>query len=181
MTELEQRDISTGGSDEVLLRRLLIVLTIKQAYIKAINQPPGFDFRRMECNLPRERFTVDGRTLKGWEIRMFKATLGIQRNSDVQEEVYQCCAMIFRGWSENRVSWNNKEGEGDTMLNFLKVDQIVKAYDGLGSRHSSSSSTSKPSTNPESRKRSAPSRSTPAQVDDTRERPRHRAQASVTH
>lgn len=122
-------------SDEIVLRRVLIILTIKSAYIKAIQQPPGFDYRRMECSLPHQTFKVDGQELQGWEIRLFKANLGIQRKEVLVEEVYQCCAMIYRGGSKNRVYWNDKEGEATEMLNFLKVDQIVKAYDGLTIRN----------------------------------------------
>lgn len=109
----------------------MIILTVKSAYIKAIQQPPGFDWRRMECSLPNETFKVDGTELAGWEIRLFKANLGIQRKEVLVEEVYQCCAMIYRGGSRNKVFWNDREGEATEMLNFLKVDQIVKAYDGL--------------------------------------------------
>ncbi|KAG9057717.1 hypothetical protein FS842_004636 [Serendipita sp. 407] len=158
LTDREQRDVLNGNSEEVLLRRILIILTIKGAYFKAIHQPPGFDYRRMECSLPHQLFKVDGHELSGWEIRMFKANLGIQRKETLVEEVYQCCAMIYRGpaivqalnqqqqqqqqqlhvtggmpvvQGKNRVYWNDKEGEATEMLNFLKVDQIVKAYDGL--------------------------------------------------
>lgn len=101
----------------------------------------------MECSLPRSTFLVDNRPLSGWEIRLFKANLGIQRKDALVEEVYQCCAMIYRGGSlnggggvggtaGNQVYWNDKEGEATEMLNFLKVDQIVKAYDGLSSKGS---------------------------------------------
>jgi hypothetical protein len=131
LTDREQRDVTSGGADEVTLRRVLIILTVKSAYIKAIQQPPGFDYRRMECSLPNETFKVDGTELSGWEIRLFKANLGIQRKEVLVEEVYQCCAMIYRGGQGNRVFWNDREGEATEMLNFLKVDQIVKAYDGL--------------------------------------------------
>lgn len=152
LTEREQRDVSAGGAnaDEVLLRRLLIILTIKSAYIKAIQQPSGFDYRRMECLLPTQTFKVDGQELVGWEIRLFKANLGIQRKDLLVEEVYQCCAVIYRGvpggtggggipggvgigagGKKNKIYWNDREGEATEMLNFLKVDQIVKAYDGL--------------------------------------------------
>lgn len=155
LTEREQRDVSGGGAnaDEVLLRRLLIILTIKSAYIKAIQQPSGFDYRRMECQLPTQTFKVDGHELIGWEIRLFKANLGIQRKELLVEEVYQCCAVIYRGvpgaaglnnpataaamqaafppGKRNKIYWNDREGEATEMLNFLKVDQIVKAYDGL--------------------------------------------------
>jgi hypothetical protein len=104
----------------------------------------------MECQLPTQTFKVDGHELVGWEIRLFKANLGIQRKELLVEEVYQCCAVIYRGvpggtggggipggvgigagGKKNKIYWNDREGEATEMLNFLKVDQIVKAYDGL--------------------------------------------------
>jgi len=99
----------------------------------------------MECQLPSQTFKVDGHELVGWEIRLFKANLGIQRKELLVEEVYQCCAVIYRGGAgsagggnagaaggkKNKIYWNDREGEATEMLNFLKVDQIVKAYDGL--------------------------------------------------
>lgn len=123
------------GVDEVLFRRILIMLSFKQAYINAINQPAGFDFRRISCDFQpgKERVTVDGKTLVGWEVYMFKSNLGVQRRETIVEEIYQCCALIYRGWSNgNQWNWNSKKGDMDDSLNFLKVDQIVKAYDGLG-------------------------------------------------
>jgi hypothetical protein len=140
MTEREQIDVCSGRTDESLLRRLLILLTIKSAYIRAIHQPPGFDYRRMDLSLPTSTFKVDGQELRGWEIRLFKSNLGIQRKDVLVEEIYQCCAMIHRpalagqrgtNGTYNKVYWNDKAEEAVEMLNFLKVDQIVKAYDGL--------------------------------------------------
>lgn len=169
LTEREQRDVLSGNSDETLLRRILIILTIKTAYIKAIQQPPGFDYRRMECSLPTQQFRVDNHELLGWEIRMFKANLGIQRKEALVEEVYQCCAMIHRGGRVNRVYWNDKEGEATEMLNFLKVDQIVRAYDGLGVRNGQASSSAGGRTR------------THAQQQQQQQAAQAQAQATVTH
>lgn len=118
----------------------------------------------MECQLPTQTFKVDGHELVGWEIRLFKANLGIQRKELLVEEVYQCCAVIYRGvpgvggpgglnpaaaaaamaaayppGKRNKIYWNDREGEATEMLNFLKVDQIVKAYDGLVLRNGAGS------------------------------------------
>ena len=38
----------------MILRRLCLILALKQAYIKAIGQPIGFDWSRLEFNLPGE-------------------------------------------------------------------------------------------------------------------------------
>lgn len=135
LTDSEQNNAMSMGVDEVLFRRILIMLSFKQAYINAINQPAGFDFRRISCDFQpgKERVTVDGKPLVGWEVYMFKSNLGVQRRETIVEEIYQCCALIFRGWANgNQWNWNSKKGDMDESLNFLKVDQIVKAYDGLG-------------------------------------------------
>jgi 4'-phosphopantetheinyl transferase len=60
LTPLELSFISPDQPDEVILRRLCALLTLKQAYIKAIGQPMGFDFSRLEFNIPAQTAHGDG-------------------------------------------------------------------------------------------------------------------------
>ena len=58
------------------MRRLCVLLALKQAYIKAIGQPMGFDWSRLEFNIPDKKATGDGRPLNGWEFRVWSSELG---------------------------------------------------------------------------------------------------------
>ena len=51
---------------EVVLRRLCILLCLKQAYIRAIGQPIGFDWSRLEFNIENDTARGDQLLLKGW-------------------------------------------------------------------------------------------------------------------
>ncbi|KAG1744622.1 uncharacterized protein EDB91DRAFT_1123517 [Suillus paluster] len=73
LTPLEMTFLNPELGDDVVLRRLSILLSLKAAYIKA-----------------------------GWEFRVFKAQLGVQRMGGVMlEESYQCACAFFRGTKES--------------------------------------------------------------------------------
>ena len=55
--ELEQ--VKADPTDEVMLRRLCIILALKQAYIRAIGQPLGFDYSRLDFDVPGGRAQGD--------------------------------------------------------------------------------------------------------------------------
>ncbi|KAG8908252.1 hypothetical protein FRB99_008317 [Tulasnella sp. 403] len=126
------------------LNRLFVIWTIKEAYIKALGQPPGFDFSRVECRIPDEEIYVDNKKLTGWEFRLFKANVGVFRSSssvfkeyrglassesEVQKEVYQCCMTIYRGSDLNRCifKWSEQPQELEKFLRFVTLDAMVNA------------------------------------------------------
>jgi hypothetical protein len=77
--------------DEVILRRLSILLSLKAAYIKAIGQSTAFDWSRLEFNIQSESACGDDHLLQGWEFHMFKAQFGVQCMGGVMlKESYQC-------------------------------------------------------------------------------------------
>jgi len=136
---LEQRQ-------ERALNRLFVIWTIKEAYIKALGQPPGFDFSRVECRIPEEEIYVDNKRLTGWEFRLFKANIGVQRthNSTFREyrgyispgekpeivrEIYQCCMAIYRGseLATCRFKWSTESQELEKFLRFVTLDAMVNA------------------------------------------------------
>ena len=129
--------------DEVILRRLCILLTLKSAYTKALGQPAGFDFSRVDCNIPEETIFVDGKPLKGWEFRLFKANLGVVRKGLLLEETYQCSCAIYRDCEETRFIWEENPKEMEKWLRFITTDMVL---DDLQPSSSSSSSTA-PSSN----------------------------------
>jgi 4'-phosphopantetheinyl transferase len=113
--------------DDVILRRLCILLTIKTAYIKALGQPPGFDFSRIDCNIPEETIEVDGRSLTGWEFRLFKANLGVVRRGLLIEETYQCSVAVHRGGDETRFIWEEDEKNMANWVHFITTDTVLRS------------------------------------------------------
>lgn len=124
-------DFLTNQPDEVVLRRLCIILSLKQAYIKAIGQPLGFDLSRLEFNIPEETARGDEHPLEGWEFRLFKSQLGVLRSGKIIEESYQCACAFFRGSRESKFIWHNSQKELEGWVQFINIDQMVKVIPKL--------------------------------------------------
>jgi len=131
LTQLERQLINTDQSDEAILRRLCIVLSLKQAYIKAIGQPLGFDWSRLEFNIPDETASGDGLPLQGWEFRVFKSSLGVARKDVLVEENYQCACAFFRGTKESTFIWQENAKDLESWVQFINIDQMVKVIPKL--------------------------------------------------
>jgi len=131
LTPLEISLISPDLGDEVVLRRLCIVLALKQAYIKAIGQPMGFDWSRLEFNIPEETARGDGHPLQGWEFRIFRANLGVARRDLLVEEHYQCVCAFFRGTKESKFIWHESAKDLESWVQFINIDQMVKVIPKL--------------------------------------------------
>ncbi|KAF8750067.1 hypothetical protein RHS01_09588 [Rhizoctonia solani] len=113
--------------DEVKLRRLYILWTLKESYTKALGQPIGFDFSRIECDIPHRQIRVDGEPLLGWEFRLFRANTGVLRKGTLVEESYQCTTAIYRGGNTTKLLWEHEDGvgEGDKWLRFVRVEDLI--------------------------------------------------------
>lgn len=131
LTPLEQSFIAPELGDEVVLRRLCILLSLKAAYIKAVGQNRGFDWSRLEFNIPDETARGDDHPLQGWEFRVFKAQLGVQRTSTVIEESYQCACAFFRGTKESKFIWHDNAKDLEAWVQFINVDQMIKVIPKL--------------------------------------------------
>jgi 4'-phosphopantetheinyl transferase len=123
--------ITPDVADDVVLRRLCIILALKQAYIKAIGQPIGFDWSRLEFNIPQETARGDGHPLQGWEFRIFKANLGVARRDILVEEHYQCVCAFFRGSRESKFIWHESAKDLESWVQFINIDQMVKVIPKL--------------------------------------------------
>jgi len=131
LTPLEQTFIKPEFGDEVVLRRLCILLALKSAYIKAIGQSIGFDWSRLEFNIPAESARGDDHPLQGWEFRVFKANLGVARNGGLVEESYQCACAFFRGTKDSKFVWQDNQKDLEQWVQFINVDQLIKVIPKL--------------------------------------------------
>ncbi|KAF8438399.1 hypothetical protein L210DRAFT_3543781 [Boletus edulis BED1] len=131
LTPLEMTFVSPELGDEIVLRRLCILLSLKAAYIKAVGQSRGFDWSRLEFNIPNESARGDDHPLQGWEFRVFKAQLGVQRGGAVIEEGYQCACAFFRGTKESKFIWHDNAKDLEAWVQFINIDQMIKVIPKL--------------------------------------------------
>src|ERR1700731_3759441 len=97
LTSLEMSFINNPENDaEKIVRRLSILLALKEAYIRAIGQPVGFDWSRLEFNLEENTARGDNVPITGWEFRIFGSHLGVSRTAKLIVERYQCVVAFFR-------------------------------------------------------------------------------------
>ena len=115
------------------LRRLCIVLSCKDAYIKAIGQPVGFDYRRLEFNIPEKTASGDGRPLSGWEFRVWSSELGfpIGETDGHHRQVYQCAVAFFRRTRDTRFVWQTEAKDLESWVQFITLDQLLNVADKL--------------------------------------------------
>ena len=115
----------------MILRRLSILLALKAAYIQAIGQPLGFDWSRLDFDVPAQAARGDGHPLQGWEFRVFRAELGVIRQGHLVRESYQCATAFFRGTSESRFVWQENQKDIESWVQFLNIDQMIKVIPKL--------------------------------------------------
>ncbi|KAI9435831.1 hypothetical protein H4582DRAFT_2168386 [Lactarius indigo] len=131
LTGLEMSFLAPNLGDEVVLRRLCILLALKSAYIKAIGQPIGFDWSRLEFNISEETCSGDGQPLTGWEFRLYKAHLGVQRRGILVEESYQCVTAHFRGTQDSKFVWQDNNKDLESWVQFINIDQMTNVIPKL--------------------------------------------------
>ncbi|KAJ7711238.1 hypothetical protein B0H14DRAFT_3119297 [Mycena olivaceomarginata] len=125
LTPPEMQSIALELGSEVILRRLCILLALKAAYIKAIGQPAGFDWARLEFDIPLEAARADGHPLQGWEFRIFHVSLGVARKDVLVEEHYQCVCAFFRGAKDSTFVWHKSAKDLESWVQFINIDQMV--------------------------------------------------------
>ncbi|TFY83476.1 hypothetical protein EWM64_g547 [Hericium alpestre] len=131
LTELELSHMTPDLGDEIVLRRLCILIALKSAYIKAIGQPIGFDWSRLEFNVPEETCFGDGQPLTGWEFRLYKSQLGVLRKGATVEESYQCVTAHFRGTLNSTFVWQDNNKDLESWVQFINIDQMTNVIPKL--------------------------------------------------
>lgn len=131
LTVREIEQINADPSDDAILRRLCMILALKQAYIKAIGQPLGFDYSRLEFDVPGQKAQGDGHPLQGWEFRIYTVNLGVARRDQIVNEHYQCVTAFFRGYKESRFIWYESSKELESWVQFINIDQMLKVIPKL--------------------------------------------------
>ncbi|TFK36094.1 hypothetical protein BDQ12DRAFT_610620 [Crucibulum laeve] len=131
LTQLEVEHIKGDGTDETILRRMSIILALKESYTRAIGQPIGFDYGRIEFNVPGRTVCTDNLPLQGWEFRIFEARLGVARGEHLVVEDYQCAVAFFRGSQESTFVWYKNTKELESWVQFINIDQMIKVIPKL--------------------------------------------------
>ncbi|TFY61410.1 hypothetical protein EVJ58_g4529 [Rhodofomes roseus] len=131
LTPLEMTFVKPEEGDEVVLRRLCLLLALKQAYIKAIGQPMGFDWARLEFNIPNNSVTGDNIPLLGWEFRVWTSDIGGSRGEVNVEEKYQCAIAFFRGTPHTRFIWQKERKDIESWVQFINLDQLINVVPKL--------------------------------------------------
>ncbi|KAG6837189.1 hypothetical protein H0H93_013416 [Arthromyces matolae] len=131
LTPLEMGTINADQDDATRLRRICMVLALKQAYIKAIGHDSGFDFARLEFNVPEESAMGDSFPLTGWEFRIWKTRLAVARRDQIVNEEYECVAAFFRGTTGSRFIFYDSSDELNKWVQFINIDQMVKVIPKL--------------------------------------------------
>jgi len=128
LTDLE-RSFLASDDTEVVLRRLFILWTLKESYLKALGQPLhlGIAWDRIECDIPNEVIRVDGVKLGGWEFRMFKASITVDARGSkkAKDEVYQVTCAIHRGGTATTFVWNQESAVLQSWLRFVTVESLL--------------------------------------------------------
>ena len=121
MTSLERTILLPPASAPSLspreqLRRFYLIWTLKEAYTKALGLGMGFDFSRIEYDVPNDAVRIDGVVPRGWRFTRFELLNQIQ--GDRMEEYVGVVATFSAG-----------EGEEECKVVAASSPKWLKVYD----------------------------------------------------
>lgn len=124
LTSLEHRILlSPEIQPQEALRRFFLLWTMKEAYTKALGIGLGFDFRRVEYNIPEDVLTVDGVVPKGWLFIVF----------ELNEETTQYVGVVARyaGGDATRITHYDPSTNGKLLIRYDAISFVQKAIQEL--------------------------------------------------
>ncbi|KAJ6492835.1 hypothetical protein C8R47DRAFT_1214128 [Mycena vitilis] len=139
-TEMERLNTygpDTYGPDEVVLRRLCVILALKAAYLRASGQSVGVDLSLLDFDIPNKTARDNRKLIQGWEFRIFQSRVGVGRKDKhgrhkLVEEHYQCVCAFFRGGQETSFRWYTEIPKDlESWVQFINLDQMDKAIPKL--------------------------------------------------
>lgn len=95
------------------MRRFYLIWTLKEAYTKALGLGLGYDFKRIEYDVPRGTVRIDGVRPYGWEFVRFEAHRG--------EDAYVGVVARYIGSKDS--------GEGECVVVSRPPGEWLKVYD----------------------------------------------------
>ncbi|OSX60361.1 hypothetical protein POSPLADRAFT_1171435 [Postia placenta MAD-698-R-SB12] len=117
LTPLERNILLLPSLQETeALRRFYLIWTLKEAYTKALGLGLGFDFSRIEYDVPRNRVRIDGVVPQGWRFVRFQ----LAHSRSTGQDVYVGVAAEYTGGEQDGCVV--EEGQPDA---WLKVDDAV--------------------------------------------------------
>ncbi|TDL27069.1 hypothetical protein BD410DRAFT_825478 [Rickenella mellea] len=118
--------------DGVLLPRLCMLLSIKEALIDGLGQPRGFDLSRIECDVPSETIKVDGQVLLGWEFRLFRSSQEcISLKGESYIDLYQNTVAFYRGSNLTRFVFGADPRDFERVTQYFPLDNLLKVINKL--------------------------------------------------
>lgn len=96
---------------------------MKEAYTKALGVGLGFDFSRIEYNVPEGILTIDGRVPMGWQMITFEIDLG--------KDLYQGVAARFLGADVSTVIQPRSSQSAEWLAQFDGASFVRKAVNEL--------------------------------------------------
>ena len=114
-----------GLQENVLLSRLMILLTIKESLINGLGQPVGFDLSRIECNPVENWLRVDGQAVPGWEFRLFRCQGDVKVGEQAYSDQYQVSVAFYRGNTAVKFVFVDKPEQIQNLTQYFPFDRLV--------------------------------------------------------